>query len=134
MITTEKAMKAIEASEKKAKELGIAVTTVVVDEHGTLIAARKMDGALLISPKFALAKAYTSANIQMPTTNLNDPSCPGKPYYGVTSVFGGKLTVIGGGIPVKMGNKCVGAVGVGGSYKIDEDVACAQAAAKAITE
>ena len=134
MITVSKAMEAIEASEKKAQEIGITVTTVIVDEHGTLVACRKMDGALLISPRFAYAKAFTSANVKIATADLNAGSEPGKPYYGLTSIFAGELSVIGGGIPIKQNNKVIGAIGVGGSANIDEDVACAQAGAAVLSE
>ncbi len=53
MITLEEAKKATTAAEKKAVELGIEVSTAVVDEHGVLVTFSRMDGAIKISPKFS---------------------------------------------------------------------------------
>ena len=132
MITLDKAKKALEASEKKAKELGIAVTTVIVDEHGSIIAASRMDGAIPISPRFAYCKAFTSSNLGMPNEGLGQYAAEGKPYFGINTIFGGELTPMAGGLPVKMGNKLVGGVGVGGSMDTHQDVLCAQEAVKAL--
>ena len=133
MITIEKAKKALEASEKKAKELGIAVTTVIVDEHGSIIAVSRMDGAIPISPRFAYCKAFTSANLGMPSEGLGPYACQGKPYFGVNTLFGGELTPMAGGLPVKMGSKLVGGVGVGGSTDTHQDVLCAEEAVKVLS-
>jgi len=130
MITLEKAKKALTASEKKAGELGVQVSTVVVDEHGTIIASSKMDEAFYVSPKFALTKAFTAANLKMPSEGLLPYAAENKPYFGVNTLFGGKLTAIAGGIPVKMHGKVVGAVGVGGSADTSQDAQCAQEAVK----
>ncbi len=123
-----KVKKAIEASEAKAKELGAAVSTAVVDQYGDLVAFSRMEGAIKISPKFAIAKAYTAGTIGMGTADMAGYAGEGKPYQGLTDLFGGELTVIAGGLPIKKGDQLVGGVGVGGSTDVLQDVECARAA------
>lgn len=125
-----KVKKALEAAEHKAKELGISVSTAVVDQYGDLVAFSRMEGAIKISPKFAMAKAYTAGTIGLPTEDIAKYAGEGKPYYGVTSLFGGELTTIAGGLPIKHGEKLVGGVGVGGSYDVSQDLECAKVALK----
>jgi uncharacterized protein GlcG (DUF336 family) len=132
MFSLEDAKKAIEASEAKAKELGIAVTTVVVDHSGIIIALSRMDGAFPVSPKFAMAKAYTAGTLGIPTAGISEFSAPGKPYYGVDMLSGGELTSMGGGVPILRGKEILGGVGVGGSYDTKQDILCAEAAAQAL--
>lgn len=133
MITLTKAKKALEASEKKAQELSIAVSTVIVDGHGSIIAVSRMDGAIPISPKFAYTKAYTSASLGLPSEDLGAGAKEGKPYFGINTLFGGELTPMAGGIPVMIDKKLAGGVGVGGSYNTQEDAECAKAAAKELS-
>jgi uncharacterized protein GlcG (DUF336 family) len=130
MISLEKAKQAIEASEAKAKELGITVSTAIVDDYGVLIAFSRMDGALHISPRFSQAKAHTSAALGMPSADVAGYVVEGKPFQGANTFFAGEWMVIAGGLPVKMDAKTVGAVGVGGSMDVSQDVACALEAVK----
>ncbi len=132
MISLSKAKKALEASEEKAKELGTMITTVIVDDHGSIIAVSRMDGAISISPRFAHSKAYTAANLGAPTDMLAKYEGEGKPYFGFNTLFGGELTGIAGGVPVMMGDKLVGAVGVGGSMDVSQDAKCALEAKKVL--
>jgi uncharacterized protein GlcG (DUF336 family) len=134
MITAEKAQAALKASEAKAEELGIAVSTAIVDEYGVLIAFSRMDGALKVSPKFSQAKAHTSAALGLPSGEVANYAGEGKPYVGVNVAFAGELMVIAGGVPVKHNGQLAGAVGVGGSLDVKQDVLCAEAAKQVLEE
>ena len=134
MITLLKAKKALEASEKQAQELGIAVTTVVVDNQGSVIATSRMDNAIPISPKFALSKAFTSANLGFATEDMAKYASEGKPYFGLNTLFGGEFDLLAGGVPIKKDGKIIGGVGVGGSQDTSQDALCAKAAAVVLEE
>ena len=127
MITLHKAKKALEAEESIAKELGIAISTVIVDGNGYIIASSRMDNALPVSPRFAFTKAYTAAVLRMPTQGLAEYATAGKPYYGVTAIWSGEFTTIPGGLPVNDNNGVIGGVGVGGGEP-PQDEKCSKAA------
>lgn len=121
-----KTKQALEAAETKAKELKQAVSIAIVDEYGVLIAFSRMEGAIKISPKFAMAKAYTSGSLGMATSDLSPYAVEGKPYHGINTLFSGELTTIAGGVPIKQGDKLIGGVGVGGSYDVSQDAEIAK--------
>lgn len=123
----QKAQRAVEETMKKAEELGMSISVAVVDQYGDLVAFGRMKGAIKISPKFAIAKAFTSGTLGMGTGDMAGYAVEGKPYFGLTSLFGGELTTIAGGLPIKSGEELIGGIGVGGSTDVSQDLECAKA-------
>lgn len=124
----DKAQKAVEKAIEKAKEIGAEVSVAVVDEYGVLVAFGRMEKAIKISPKFAVTKAYSSGTLGLGTGDMAGYAGEGKPYFGLSDLFGGEITTIAGGLPVMEGQKLVGGIGVGGSHDVAQDVEIAKAA------
>ena len=119
----------VEAGMRRAVEIGVPMVLTVVNDSGNTIELRRMDDALEVSVTLAPHKAYTAATVRLPTHELAELSQPGQPLFGI-DVNMPKLTLVGGGLPLKINNKLVGAVGVsGGSVEQDIDVAQAMVAA-----
>ncbi|AGK53995.1 GlcG/HbpS family heme-binding protein [Bacillus sp. 1NLA3E] len=126
-LTLKLAKKLIEASERKAKDLGVAMVITIVDEGGNLIAVHRMDDAWIASIEIAQNKAWTSVALKMPTSNLASATIPNSELYGLNTTNNGKIVVFGGGIPLVEDGKVVGAVGVSGS-SVANDTQVAEAA------
>src|SRR5947207_902826 len=60
-LTNELARRMIAASQAKARELGVTVSTAIVDADGHLFAFERMVGARWVSVEVSQAKAYTGA-------------------------------------------------------------------------
>jgi glc operon protein GlcG len=63
-LTHEIAQRMISASQEKARELGMAVSTAIVDADGRLFAFGRMDGTHWLSIDTAQAKAFTGAALR----------------------------------------------------------------------
>jgi uncharacterized protein GlcG (DUF336 family) len=117
----------IAAGERQAKELGIPYNIAVVDAGGGLIAHVRMDGAWLGSVDIAIHKAWTARAFDMATEDLGKMAQSGKPLFGIDSTNHDKVVIFGGGIPVKVGDVVVGALGASGGT-VDQDLKVAEAA------
>jgi ATP:cob(I)alamin adenosyltransferase len=114
---------------KRAEEIGVPMVLAVVNAGGNIVELRRMDDALEISVTLAPHKAYSAASVRIPTHELAELSQPGQPLYGI-DINIPNLTLVGGGLPLKVDGKLLGAVGVsGGSVEQDIDVAQAMVAA-----
>ncbi len=123
-MTLELAVKLIEAIEKRAEELDMKVVVAVSDAHGRPIAVHCMDGAYFGSFDVALNKTFTVAAFQMPTSRLAELCKPGAELYGLQFSNDGKVMILGGGEPLKIGDTMIGALGVsGGTAKQDTELA-----------
>jgi len=129
-ITLDLAKKIISGAEEEANKIGVSMVISVVDEGGNLIAIHRMDDAWLASIDIAQNKAWTSVALKMPSANLADATVPAAELYGLNTTNNGRLVVFGGGIPLEIDGKVVGAVGVSGST-VPHDVQVAEAAVKA---
>jgi len=127
----EDAQVALEACRKKAIDIGIPMDIAVTDDGGNLLAFERMDGALVGCIQIAIDKAYTSAVLGIPTAEEGKMAQPGGSEYGANSLCGGRIVILGGGIPVKFKNTVVGAVGCS-SGTVDQDTAVADAGVTAL--
>jgi len=132
-ITLELAKEVIAGAEEEAKNIGVAMVISVVDDGGNLVAIHRMDDAWLASIDIAQNKAWTSVALKMPTASLAEATVPAAELYGLNTTNSGRLVVFGGGIPLVVDDKVVGAIGVSGST-VPHDVQVAEAGVKAFNK
>lgn len=114
----------IAGARKKAEEIGVPMCIAITDESGQLIAFERMDGGKVTSTTIAIDKAFTAAAAKKATHEYGEGSQPGKPAYGISSAIGGRLMVVGGGLPVAVKGAVVGGIGVSsGTPAQDREVA-----------
>jgi len=99
----------------------------VVDDCGQLIAFERMEGGKVTSSTIAIDKAFTAAAAKKATHEYGAASQPGSAAYGINSALGGRLMVVGGGLPVVHGAEVVGGIGISSGTPA-QDLAVAQAA------
>lgn len=106
----------------KAKELGIQVSLVIVDEFGQLVQLDRMDGAGLMTPDIAEGKAVTALNFRSPTSQVSRLDLDAlKTIAGVVHF---KIVALSGGVPIYDGADLRGAIGVSGADSLqDEEIA-----------
>jgi len=125
-LTIEDAHVALEACRKKAVEIGVPMDIAVADEAGNLLVFERMDGALVGCIQIAIDKAYTAAVLGIPTAEEGKMAQPGESEYGANSLCGGRIVILGGGIPIRFKNMTLGAVGCS-SGTVDQDTSVAEA-------
>lgn len=118
------AARLLEGARARASEIGVPMCIAVTDAAGNLVAFERMDGGKITSITIAIDKAYTAAAAKKATHEYGAASQPGAPAYGINSAIGGRLMVVGGGLPLIVSGEVVGAVGVSsGTPDQDRDVA-----------
>ncbi|MDO5656778.1 MAG: heme-binding protein [Paracoccus sp. (in: a-proteobacteria)] len=114
----------IAAARKRAEEIGVPMCIAITDESGQLIAFERMDGGKVTSTTIAIDKSFTASAAKKATHEYGASSQPGAPAYGIASAIGGRLMVVGGGLPVIVDGHVVGGIGVSsGTPAQDQDVA-----------
>ena len=116
----------LHAAQQKAQQLTAPSSLAVVNPAGDLILFEQMQGARPVGIDLAIGKARSAARFQLPTQTLEAAIDTGRP-----AAITAAQTQMDGGVPIRVGGRVVGAVGVSGLDK-SNDVAIAQAAAVAV--
>lgn len=130
-VTLEEARQVIAAAEKKAGEIGQPMNIAVVDAGNNLVAFARMEGAWLGSIDIAMNKAFTARAFDIQTNDLSEHAQPGGQFYGIHVSNGGRVMIFAGGIPLKRAGQVIGAIGVSGGMK-PQDQGVAEAGAAVI--
>lgn len=110
---------------------GYAVTATVVDRAGGIRAMQRADHAGPHTIAASERKAYTSASAKNATSAMMESAQKNPGAANLVHIPG--FLLLGGGMPVKVGNEVIGAVGVGGApggHLDDQCVAAALESAK----
>lgn len=116
----------IEGAAAKARDIGVPMCIAVTDESGNLLAFERMDGGKVTSITVAQDKAFTAAAARKATHEYNQACVPGNLVFGIHTSMGGRLCVVGGGLPVVVDGEVVGGIGLS-SGTPQQDMDCAQA-------
>lgn len=111
---------------------GYAVTATVVDRAGTVRAMLRADNAGPHTLEASRLKAYTSASAKNTTLAIMEGSQKNPAAANLVQIPG--YLLLGGGVPVKVGNEVIGAVGVGGAPGGHLDEQCAVAGIAKVQE
>ncbi len=105
---------------------GYAVTATVVDRAGGVRAVQRADNAGAHTLAASQQKAWTSASAKNTTLAMMEGAQKNPAAANLVDIPG--FLLLGGGVPVKVGNEVIGAVGVGGAPGGQLDEQCALAA------
>lgn len=111
----------------------VALAVVVTDPAGDPIAVARMDGANAVALRLAIDKAYTAVAFGAPSHGWAEATAPGGPDWGMANAAGGRILVLAGGLPIRVGGEVIGAVGVSGAAP-PVDLACAEAGCAALAD
>jgi uncharacterized protein GlcG (DUF336 family) len=125
------ASKALQAAIEACRKDGYRVSASVVDRAGVLRAMGRADGAGSHTVESSRKKAYTTASLRRPTTELAEMVAK-VPTLEALRDMNPEILILGGGLPIEISGEVVGGIGVGGAPGAHLDDACAQAGLDAI--
>jgi uncharacterized protein GlcG (DUF336 family) len=120
------AQKAANAALAKCEEGRYKVSVAVVDRGGNMKVLLRGDGAGPHTQDSSARKAYTASSIRRSTQELAELIIK-IPNLQALGDMNERILILGGGLPVVLGNEVVGGIGVGGAPGTQLDEACALA-------
>jgi uncharacterized protein GlcG (DUF336 family) len=131
-ISLELANQIASASVAACQASGYAVAATVVDRAGTVRAVQRADNAGPHTLGASMQKAYTSASAKNTTLAIMESAQKNPAAANLVNIPG--YLLLGGGVPVRVGNEVIGAVGVGGAPGGHLDEQCAMAALEKVKD
>ena len=128
-VSVETAKRAAAAALAEARKNNWLMAVAVVDPTGTLVYYEKMDNTQLGSADVCIDKARSAALFKRPTKALQDAVASGGAGLRVFALRG--AVPVEGGVPLEVGGKLIGAIGLSGGQS-NEDGQCATAGANAL--
>ena len=129
----EMAQKAANAAMDQCIKDGYRVSVAVVARSGETKVLLRADGASPHTVGSSTGKAFTSASMGQPTMKLAN-LIKDKPELEQLREMDGRMLILAGGLPIKIGDALVGGIGVGGAPGGHLDQACAQVGIDTITK
>src|SRR6202163_3814961 len=109
----------LQAAKESAQQRNAPSAIAVVDPAGDLLAFQRTDGVRPASADLAIEKARAAARLQRSTAEIEDNINQGRTAFVTAGIL-----VLRGGMPIRVNNAVVGAVGVAGlSKEIDAEIA-----------
>jgi uncharacterized protein GlcG (DUF336 family) len=130
-VGTHMAMTIVTAAVAKCEQNGGGLTVAVVDRQGQLRQLLVADKASPHHVELAQRKAYTALTSRRSSADWAKATEPGSRIAGQRSMA--KVVPLSGGVPIKIGEETIGAIGVSGS-NTEPDEACALAGLASIAD
>lgn len=106
---------------------GRAIVVSIVDRGGNLVAVQRADGVGPHNTEASRRKAYTALSTRSATLELARNAAATPDARNLANLP--ELLLLGGGVPLRVQDEVVGAIGVAGGGGAANDHACAMAAA-----
>ena len=127
-ITNEQAKKVMAGAEAEAKKNKWGVVIYILDAGGQPVMMQRLDGAQWGSVEISRKKAESAVALRRPTKALQDAVAQGGANLRLLTIG---YSVLEGGIPIVVGGKIIGGIGVSGVLS-SQDAQTAQAGIDAL--
>ena len=121
-ISADMALTMVRGALEKCRSDNYRVSVHVLDVDGQVKASARDDGSSEVNYEVSRRKAYTALTYKRPSSEMEKAMANMSAGRIIPDTF-----MVGGGLPVKVGNDTIGAIGVGGAPGSDKDEACAAA-------
>lgn len=108
------------AQKRELKPLAI----VVLDAGGHLLAAKRQDGASILRPPVAGAKAWTALGLQASSRSFHEMS-KARPGFAASlyAISDGRMAPAAGGLLIERNGVAIGAIGISGDTPDNDEAA-----------